>query len=84
VESAGAFLRTHRSELVRRVGYWTGEQSTVVRALLDHLAERADALALRVSGREASTLIELATFVTAVLVNFRYTDVLGSRTETQP
>jgi hypothetical protein len=56
----------------------------VVRALLDHLAERADALALRVSGREASTLIELATFVTAVLVNFRYTDVLGSRTETQP
>jgi hypothetical protein len=82
-ESAAAFLRAHRTELVRRMSYWSGEPATVVRAFLDHLAERAEMLNLRVSGLESSTLIELTAFGTAVLVNFRYTDVLGARAEAQ-
>jgi hypothetical protein len=73
-ELAQAFLRRHEREVVARVAYWTGESTTVVRALVDLLAERAAALELRVSGLEASTLIELTAFGTAVIMNYRYTD----------
>lgn len=76
-EDAGAFLRRHRRELVRRIAYWTGESTTAVRALIDLLAGRADALALRVRGLEASTLIELTAFGTAVMTNLRYTHEPG-------
>ncbi|HSJ15627.1 MAG TPA: hypothetical protein VK939_14485 [Longimicrobiales bacterium] len=82
--SAAAFLRAHRGELVRRMAYWSGEPPGIVRAFLEFLAQRAEALELRAGGREASTLIELTAFGTAVLVNYRYTDVLGARPETQP
>jgi hypothetical protein len=73
-EPARLFLLRHERELVSRVSYWTGESPTVVRALVELLAERAEALGLRVSGLEASTLIELTAFGTAVIMNYRYTD----------
>ena len=78
-ESASAFLRAHRAELVSRMAYWTGEPPGLVRALLDFLTHRVDALGLRARDREASTLIELTAFGTAVLLNYRYTDALGGR-----
>jgi len=78
-ETAGAFLRAHRPELVSRVSYWTGEPPGLVRTLFDFLAERADALQVYVGEREASTLIELTAFGTAVILNYRYTDELGGR-----
>jgi len=54
-----------------------------VRALVELMAERAEALGLRVSGLEASTLIELTAFGTAVIMNYRYTDAFdGGRTPT--
>ncbi|MDQ3997828.1 MAG: hypothetical protein M3303_12530 [Gemmatimonadota bacterium] len=73
-ESAQSFLRRHARELISRVAYWTGESPTVVRALVELMAERAAALGLRVTGLEASTLIELTAFGTAVIMNYRYTD----------
>ncbi len=75
-ESAGSFIRQHRREIVGRIGYWTGESATTVRAFADFLADRADKLSLAVRGLEASTLIELTAFGTAVMMNFRYTDAL--------
>jgi len=81
-ESAAAFLRRHRREIVRRIAYWTGESTTTVRGFVDELASRADALALQVRGLEASTLIELTAFGTAVMMNFRYTDA-SSRPRTE-
>jgi hypothetical protein len=83
-ESAAAFLRAHRGELVRRMAYWSGEPASIVRTLLEHLAQRAEVLGLRVGDREASILVDLTAFGTAVLVNFRYTDVLGARPESSP
>jgi hypothetical protein len=81
-EDAAAFLRRHRRELVSRIAYWTGESTTAVRAFIDTLSERSAALALRVRGLEASTLIELTAFGTAVMMNYRYTDSLdGSARE---
>ncbi|HEX6535099.1 MAG TPA: putative zinc-binding metallopeptidase [Gemmatimonadaceae bacterium] len=78
-EPAGDFLRRHRRELVRRIAYWTGESGSTVRAFIDLLASRADALALVVRGLEASTLIELTAFGTAVITNYRYTHALTAR-----
>ena len=82
-EKAGAFLRGHRREIVTRVAYWTGEPTTVVAAFIDFLTRRADALGLRIGSREASTLIELTAFGTAVIMNYRYTHTLGERPEEQ-
>ena len=82
-ESAGDFIRRHARELVGRIGYWTGEGAAVVRPFIEHLARRADALDLIVVGLDASTLIELTAFGTAVMMNYRYTDQLDHRQEPQ-
>ena len=75
-EPAGDFIRGRRRELVGRIAHWTGETGNAVRAFVDHLAERADALELRVTGLEASTLVELTAFGTAVMMNYRFTHTL--------
>ena len=77
-EDAATFLRRHRREVVARIAYWTGEGTPVVRQFIDLLAARADALQLKVNRLEASTLIELTAFGTAVIMNYRYTESLGS------
>jgi hypothetical protein len=75
-ERASLFVKRHRKEVVGRIAYWTGEGTSIVRAFVDFLAERAERLDLRVRGLEASTLIELTAFGTAVMMNYRYTDAL--------
>ena len=72
-ETAARFLSQHEGELVTRVAYWTGEAAPLVRALVRVLRDRAATLALRVSGLEAATLIELTAFGTAVMMHWRYT-----------
>jgi hypothetical protein len=76
-ESAHAFLRRHRQEIVSRVSFWTSEQPSVVRSLVDALMRRAESLQLRAGGLEAATLVELTAFATAVVLLFRETLVLG-------
>lgn len=76
-DGAADFIRRHHREIVSRISYWTSEAPSVVRSLVDHLTRRSGALALRVGGLEASTLIELTAFGTAVVMNHRYTKTLG-------
>jgi hypothetical protein len=83
-EPAGTFIRRHRREIVGRISYWTGESAPSVRSFIDFLASRADLLALRVRGLEASTLIELTAFGTAVMMNYRYTNTLDVTAPNQP
>jgi hypothetical protein len=78
--TAAAFLRRHRRELVRRISYWTGETTYVVRQFVDHLVERAEALGLAQGGAGEEALIEVTAFSTAVIMNYRYTDRLGHDT----
>jgi hypothetical protein len=81
-QSAAEFITSHRREIVGRISYWTGESSYVVRQFMDFLRERVEQLALRVRGLEASTLIELTAFGTAVIMNYRHTNVIdGSEVE---
>jgi hypothetical protein len=77
IATAGGFIRHHRHELVRRIAYWTGETTYIVRQLVDHLLERADALELAHTGDGKATLVELTAFSTAVVMNYRYTNQLG-------
>jgi hypothetical protein len=71
-ERAEGFIRRHYREMVSRIAYWTSEPPSVVRSLVDHLAQRAGVLELNAGGLEASTLIELTAFGTAVVMNHRY------------
>ncbi|MDQ2666595.1 MAG: putative zinc-binding metallopeptidase [Gemmatimonadota bacterium] len=71
-EDAATYVERHESELVTRIGYWAGVSPGVVRSLLRALRERAVAMKLRVAGREATTLIELTAFGTAVLLHWRH------------
>lgn len=70
-QTAEDFLKSHRREIVGRIAYWTGESTSSVRQLIDMLSKRAASLDLRVRGLEASTLIELTAFGTAVMMNYR-------------
>jgi hypothetical protein len=83
-EPAWFFLRRHRKEIVGRIAYWTGETTSAVRAFVDFLADRAERLDLRVPGLEASTLIEVTAFGTAVMMNYRYTDALDGTPPSSP
>ena len=74
---AAEFIQRHYREVLVRLSYWTGEPPAVVRSLLDHLIVRARVLALRVSGLEAATLVELTAFGTACVMNYRHTQSLG-------
>ena len=76
-EPAQWFVQRHYREIVSRISYWTSEAPSVVRSFVDHLARRTAALELKVGGLEASTLIELTAFGTAVVMNHRCTHTLG-------
>jgi hypothetical protein len=75
-QSAADFIVAHRREIVGRISYWTGESTYVVKQFVDFVRERAESLGLRVRGLEASTLIELTAFGTAVIMNYRHTNVI--------
>lgn len=77
-EPAHLFIRRHRREVVARIAFWTGESAYLIRRFIDLLADRAEHLTLRVSGLEASTLVELTAFGTAVAMNVRYADAFDS------
>jgi hypothetical protein len=74
--SAADFISLHKREIVTRISYWTGENAGVVRQFVDFLAHRVQELDLRLGGLEASTLIELTAFGTAVMMNYRYTNAI--------
>jgi hypothetical protein len=83
-EPAGRFLLRHEGELVTRVSYWAGVRPSAVRTLVVALARRAEQLRLHVAGLEATTLIELTAFQTAVVMHWRSTHILrATRDEAQ-
>lgn len=73
-QAAAEFLKHHRREMIARIAYWTGEATTVVGGFMDFITRRAEDLDLRVAEVETLTLIELTSFGTAVIMNYRYTE----------
>lgn len=83
-EPASRYLLRHEGELVTRVSYWAGVRPSIVRTLVAALAGRADRLTLHVAGLEATTLIELTAFQTAVVMHWRSAHILrAARDEVQ-
>jgi len=74
--AAADFITRHKREIVTRISYWTGENASVVRDFVDFLTKRVGELNLHVGGLEASTLIELTAFGTAVMMNYRHTNAI--------
>jgi hypothetical protein len=83
-EEAGAFIAVHRRELIGRIGYWSGEGTSVVGAFIAFIEGRARQLRLVLRFGVTSTLIELTAFGTAVMMNYRYTDTVGHQPEESP
>jgi hypothetical protein len=68
---AGEMVRGVRLELIGRVEYWTGVRRSVVRSLVDSIAEVAERLQLQVDTRsEARTLLELTVYATTLSMNY--------------
>jgi hypothetical protein len=67
-------IQKNQEELVKRVTRWSGLEADEVAALLDKLADRAAALDLHFARRQlAAKLIDVATLVTALAMNYAYT-----------
>jgi hypothetical protein len=72
-EPASAFLKRHQKAIAKRVFHWTGVREGVVRSLVDHLADRAQALGLQADPRRAEkSLIDVMAYVTTLSMNYLY------------
>ncbi len=68
--AASALIAAHARKLARAVFTWTGHFPEATRALLHHLADRADAFDLRYrDDDEATAVIALTAFVTSLAMN---------------
>ena len=81
-ETAAAYLERHEPELIARISYWAGVSAGVVRSLVRTLRERSTAMELQVLEREATSLIELTAFGTAVLLHWRYARIADAHPPT--
>ncbi len=71
VRPAADLIRERHADLVNKIEYWTGVRRSVVRALVDSIAETAQRLGLQVDQkREAATLVELTTYATTLSMNY--------------
>jgi hypothetical protein len=72
-EPVAKWIPRLRRDLVRDIGYWTGERPKVIGALLDHLAQRAGELGLVVPAeREEQMHVRFSIMVTTLVVNHLY------------
>jgi hypothetical protein len=71
VRPAVDMVREQQLDLVNKIEYWTGVPRSVVRALVDRIADTVSRLRLLVdTRREAATLIELTAYATTLAMNY--------------
>jgi hypothetical protein len=69
------WLKHRKSQLVREITYWTGARPQVVRALLDHLATRAQILGLSVRKEDEKVILtRFCIMITTLIMNHVYRD----------
>jgi hypothetical protein len=78
-EKASAFLRRRRRELVENISRWSREKKFAINWLLSDLVDRCNELDLRVVRPEADTVLEVTAYLTALVVNYRYTGEFKDR-----
>ncbi len=69
-QSASAFLRSHRTELRRRVAEWTGEYTYTVDLVLGEMIKRCRELDLHLGQSERETTVDAALMLTAQTMQY--------------
>jgi Putative zinc-binding metallo-peptidase len=68
---ASELIAEHRRDIIDKVNYWTGVRRTLVRALVEAIEKRLDALDLvAVRERSRQQMIELTVYITALAMTF--------------
>jgi hypothetical protein len=75
----GKILQAHRKALVATVSSWTGERRFFVNELIKAVLLRCKALRLVTDRPEAEAVMELATYLTTLAMNYRYTTRLRGK-----
>lgn len=70
---ASSYLRLHRGMLLDAVDRWTNERRYRVNKLLNRLLERCDELDLYVNPADASRPLQLASYLTTLVMNYLFT-----------
>jgi hypothetical protein len=73
VLKASQFLRRERRAILDAICGWTNERKYRVNKLLNRLIDRADALGLRVPAGASSVQLQVASFVTTLVMNYLFT-----------
>ena len=74
--SVARILRDHRKALLITVAGWTGEKRFMVNEVFKRIHQRADALRLSTADPETAVVLQLATYLTTLMMNYRYTNRL--------
>ncbi|HKY92333.1 MAG TPA: hypothetical protein VJM11_14890 [Nevskiaceae bacterium] len=74
--SIAKLLTTHRKSLLITVSGWTGERRFMVNEVYKAIHARARALRLVTEDPETVAVLQLATYLTTLLMNYRYTNRL--------
>jgi hypothetical protein len=69
-------LQTHRKSLLITVSSWTGERRFMVNEVVKAILERCRALRLVTEDPETVVVLQLATYLTTLMMNYRYTNRL--------
>ena len=78
-------LQTHRKALLITVAGWTGEKRFMVNEVYKAIHQRSKALRLVTDDPEPAAMLQLATYLTTLLMNYRYTNRLrGNRLQNNP
>lgn len=72
-------LQAHRKALVTCVSSWTGERRFMVNEVYKAILQRSRALHLVADGPEPVALMQLATYLTTLMMNYRYTTRLRGK-----
>ena len=74
--SVARLLARHRKALLISVSGWTGEKRFMVNEVFKRIHQRAKALHLVTEDPEAEALLQLSTYLTTLMMNYRYTNRL--------
>jgi hypothetical protein len=71
VRKAAEVVEEHRREIVDKVSYWTGVRRSLIKTLLEAIANKVEELGLVVDkARESEQMIELTVYATTLTMNF--------------
>jgi hypothetical protein len=66
-------LQSHRKSLLTTVSNWTGERRFMVNEVYKAVVQRCRALRLVTEDADTVALLQLATYLTTLMMNYRYT-----------